>query len=99
VNILGFLRALEEAIPPPPNCHHALVRCHYGSDEAGWTEKLAVQVNVDGTFHAFFIDDADQAKLPEELAVQIASELAKPMANAQHGVGIGQFVTTQRESP
>lgn len=97
MNVLDFLRALELAIPPPPNCHHVLARCHYGSDTVGWDEKLAVQVNVAGTFHAFFLDDADQAKPSEKLADEIATELAKSMPNVQHGVAKGQFMVADAQ--
>jgi hypothetical protein len=43
--LIDLLKALEAVIPPPRNCHHALTFASYGSDEAGWTDQLAVQIN------------------------------------------------------
>lgn len=80
--LLIFLKALESRIPPPPYCHHALTYAQYGSDEAGWEEKLALQINAGGKFHCFFIEPGDFEK-GDGLIAEIAEGLAKDMPNAQ----------------
>jgi hypothetical protein len=57
--ILYFLKQMERAFPPPANCHHGLTYSQFGSDAAGWKERLALQINKDGKFWCFFIDDQD----------------------------------------
>jgi hypothetical protein len=46
--ILEFLKRLEDVIPPPTNCHHAITYAQHGSDLEGWTDKLAVHVHAPG---------------------------------------------------
>jgi hypothetical protein len=89
--LIDLLRAVEKAIPPPKNCHHALVAAKFGSDEVGWQDKLALQVNRDGRFHAFFLDEEDFAKEPKKLAADILALLDEP-GDPQFGVGLGQFI-------
>jgi hypothetical protein len=61
MNILEFLLLLESTVPPPLNCHHVILAAKYGSDKEGWNNRLAVQINVNGKFQCFFLDDADLA--------------------------------------
>jgi len=91
--VLDLLRALEEAVPPPPLCHHALTRARYGSDAAGWSERLALQVNVNGVFLCFFLDPSDLDAPPADLARVIAGlALDPPPPGTQFGVALGQYV-------
>src|SRR5438046_765060 len=73
---LDLLKRLESAVPPPANCHHALNYAQYGSYATRWQEKLALQVNIDGTLHCFLIGPEDDGKSPEELAAEIVAQLA-----------------------
>jgi hypothetical protein len=90
--LLRFLQELERRIPPPANCHHTISCCRYGSDAAGWQEKLALQVNRDSVFHAFFLDEDDCRDLLRTLTV-ICDAMAGPVpANAQLGVASGKYL-------
>ena len=90
--LLDFLRRLEADVPPPPDCHHAITFARYGSDEAGWEDKLALQVNRDGVFHCFFLEESDCLQAPADIAASICTLLAEPTPpNAQLGVGMGQY--------
>lgn len=57
--LIDFLKALEEKFPPPKYCHHVICFARYGSDEDGWEERLALQLNIDHKFQCFFIADRD----------------------------------------
>jgi hypothetical protein len=57
MKLLEFLKQLEKAVPPPDKCHHALMYSQYGSEETKWEDKLCLQVNVNGVFFPFFLDD------------------------------------------
>jgi hypothetical protein len=89
--LIDFLKELERVIPPPEHCHHALTYGQYGSSEAGWEDRLCLQVNKGGTFHCFFIDAKDFDKSVVEFTNEIADCLSKPMFNEQLGVGLGQY--------
>ena len=57
---LDIMKKLEEKIPPPENCHHALHACRYGSDETGWEDQLGLTIVLEGhKFQTFFLDDND----------------------------------------
>lgn len=56
---IDFFRVLEQYIPPPAGCHHALHFAQYGSDDTEWTDRVAVQVNDNDTMHVYFLDDQD----------------------------------------
>lgn len=90
--LLTLMKQLEALVPPPPRCHHAIMYSQFGSDADGWEDKLTVQVNMNGQFHAVFLDAGDFQKSAVELAEAIADSLAEPMPNAQIGVGLGQFI-------
>jgi len=54
MKILDLLLQLEAAAPPiVPHTHHCLMVTKYGSDEIGWTNKLTLQMNVNGNFQSF----------------------------------------------
>jgi hypothetical protein len=91
--LIDFLRVLEQRIQPPRNCHHVITYAQYGSDDEGWNEKLAVQVNDRGNFYAFFIDDDDFSAPPDALAEEIAMLHAKQLAerDRQKSVALGQY--------
>jgi hypothetical protein len=65
--IIELLKAIEAAIPPPSNCHHCLTYAKYGSDSEGWTGKLALQLNREGKFYCFFLEESDLAPEAEDL--------------------------------
>lgn len=65
---------------------------HYGSDVEGWEEKLGLQINVLGVFHAFFLDEEDFDKSPELLSDELFDLLKQKNPAAQLGVALGQFV-------
>ena len=93
--LIAFLRELERVVPPPTNCHHALMYAQYGSDEAGWTDKLALQINHTGRFLCLFIDEGDFDRTPEELVAQVVKELQRGFDEGfewQVGVGPGRFI-------
>ena len=94
--LIDFLKALEEAIPPPAHCHHALTYARYGSNEEGWKDKLALQINDAGVFKCFFLDDVDFSNsMPEngfDLIIQEIVTYIKSDIGAQLGIGLGQYV-------
>jgi hypothetical protein len=81
--LLEFLKELESAIPPPPMCHHAITFAKYGSDEHGWQEKLALQINHGGLFHCFFLETDDFDKPINILVTEIVRGLSVDMPSAQ----------------
>lgn len=89
-SLIELLKKIESAIPPPEKCHHALTFAQYGSDEAGWEDKLCLQVNIGGKFQQFFLDDEDLANpnLPQE----IGECVEHPSEETQFGVSMGQFL-------
>lgn len=89
--LLDFLKELEKVIPPPENCHHALTFAQYGSSECGWDDRLALQVNIAGTFSCVFLSAADLEKSVVELTEEIRAILRAPTENAQLGVSFGQY--------
>lgn len=91
--LIKFLKELEAAIPPPENCHHAITFARFGSDVAGWHDKLALQVNSGGVFTCFFLEDEDLNKSPRQLVSDVASELSIPNDTLQLGVGFGQYTS------
>lgn len=68
--LMSFLKRLEEEIPPAPKCHHAMTFARYGSDDTGWAEQLAIQVNDSGRFYTFFLDEGD-LEAPEATIAEI----------------------------
>lgn len=83
--LLRFLMDLEKAVPPPEDGHHALTHARYGSNETGWEDKLALQVNRNGELHCFFLVGKDMEE-PERVISEIVEELSKPTPlNAQLG--------------
>ena len=81
--LIAFGKALEAAIPPAPKCHHALMYAQHGSDAAGWQDKLALQVGVNGKFYCWFLDDGDFETPVDELVATIVADLARMQENAQ----------------
>ena len=73
--LLDFLKRLEAAIPPPPRCHHAITYAQFGSEETGWQDKLAIQINVVGKFPCFFIEPEDEGKSVEQLVAEIVQAM------------------------
>jgi hypothetical protein len=75
--LIDLLKSLESIVAPPPNCHHAITYAKFGSDETEWQDELALQVNKDGEFLCFFLDDEDFAQKPEEVANKIGTIILK----------------------
>lgn len=70
--LLQFLEKLEELIPPPKNCHHAICLSPKGyTEDSGGKATLTVQINSNGKFATFFLDEGDFKSDPEELAGRI----------------------------
>lgn len=89
--LISLLKELEQRVPPPVNCHHCITFAQFGSDSAGWTDKLALQINRDGQFVCLFLDCSDLEKQPSELVSAILEELTRLPQNVQIGVGVGQY--------
>lgn len=91
--LIDLLKGLEAEVPPPPRCHHAITYAKYDSDEAGWTDKLALQVYYNGKFFCFFIDDDDLADNLQRTIAFVKESLASPeiVASMQQGVAQGQY--------
>lgn len=92
--IMRFLKLLEENIPPPERCHHVITFAQFGSDETGWNDRLALQVNDQGKFYCFFLDDEDFTLDPEHLVLGVMANLVKAKDDpaTQFGVQLGQFL-------
>lgn len=95
--MLGLLKALEFAVPPPPNCHHCVTYARFGSDAEGWGDRLALQINREGKFYCFFLDDLDLPYDPDDgdlqcVVAKIVLLLQVPDASFQLGVGPGRYV-------
>lgn len=92
--LIDLLKALEAAVPPPALCHHAITYAQYGSDETGWEDRLAIQVNRGGKFQCLFLDDGD-FRIPAAFVVaEIVKVLSVP--GGQPGVAFGQHVDAER---
>ena len=90
--LIDMLKRLEFLVPPPAHCHHAITYAQFGSDKTEWQDRLAVQVNVDGKFLCFFLDDEDFHQEAEAVANEIAELIRKGTAGMQLGVGAGQYL-------
>jgi hypothetical protein len=90
--LLDFLKGLESVIPPPANCHHVITFAQYGSDQDGWEDRLALQVNVGGKFYCFFFDANDMTQEPRKIIESIGELLKSADATAQFGVSCGQYL-------
>jgi hypothetical protein len=89
--LIDMLKRLEFLVPPPENCHHAITFARFGSDDTEWQDRLALQVNQDGTFHCFFLQDEDLHQKPEDIANEVA-ELLRKGPSGQLGVAFGQYL-------
>lgn len=91
--LMRFLKRLEELIPPPANCHHCITYAQFGSDETGWADQLAIQINRDGKFYCLFLDETDLCDDPWQLAASCEAHMlfAHP-GNTQIGVSTGQYI-------
>jgi hypothetical protein len=89
--LIDFLKLLERELPPPANCHHGIGYAQFGSDSTGWEDRLALQINVGGVFHCFFLDEADFEKTPARLVTEVVTEMKKS-GNFQEGISLGRYV-------
>jgi hypothetical protein len=76
--LIVLLKELERALPPPPKCHHSMMYAQYGSDADGWEDRLLLQVNYNGMFHPFFLDEEDFEKSASELVGELVNFLRQP---------------------
>jgi len=85
--LLEFLKALEAAIPPPQG-HHAITFCRYGSDSDGWEAKLGLHIRMPKDFmkgdrtegtkgesQTFFLDGDDLDQPTEKLVAEIVHQV------------------------
>lgn len=79
--LIGFLRRLEQVVPPPENCHHAICLTSFKHNELS----LSVQVNTDGKFATFLLEKDDLSGDPEELADRIFASVET--SRYKHEVG------------
>lgn len=92
--LIDFLKQLESAVPPPPNCHHCLTYAQYGSDKDGWQDRLALHINVDGKFHCLFLDENDFAHGVAALVATVSGIIAQPPPpGTQFSVAAGQYTS------
>lgn len=91
--LMAVLKGLEISIPPPPNCHHVICYARYGSDEHGWEDRLALQVNRNGRFYCLFIGDDDFDQPASLFIADVVEQMNRPLDRfVQEGVGPGRFV-------
>jgi hypothetical protein len=92
--LIDLLKGLEASVPPPPNCHHAITYAKHGSDEDGWTDKLALQVNHNRKFYCFFLEEDDLPNDPQRIIGEVQKALSSPevIATLQEGVALGQYL-------
>lgn len=69
--IMEFLKLLESALPPPEGAHHSITFAQYGSDDAGWDDRLALGLREGGTTRIVFLEDGDLERPPSELVTEI----------------------------
>ena len=92
--LINLLKELELRVPPPPNCHHCITYAQFGSDKTGWEDRLALQVNRDGKFRCFFLDEDDLLGHPHRIIEFIEKSYTNPdpTFTPQEGVGTGQYI-------
>ena len=90
--LVDVLKGLEAAIPPSKNGHHAITFARYGSDEAGWNDKLALQINDNGIFRCFFLDEDDLDRMPEQIIAEVKAILSESFPQEQLGISGVQYV-------
>jgi hypothetical protein len=90
--LINLLKLLEKAIPPPSHCHHAITYAQHGSNYAGYEDKLAIQVNVDGMFICLFLDEEDFEKDVHVLIADIVKWINADGQTPQLGVALGQYI-------
>jgi len=92
--MIELLKAIEDAIPPPANCHHSITYAKHGNESDGWVDKLALQVNREGKFYCFFLEENDldyNFKNIEYLVAELVQQLTLPDSSFQMGAITGQF--------
>jgi hypothetical protein len=93
--MIELLKAIEAAIPPPANCHHCVTCAKHGSDSEGWTDKLALQVNREGKFYCFFLEENDlayDAANIQSFVAELVRQMELPDSSFQMGVGLGRYL-------
>jgi hypothetical protein len=53
------------------------------------------QINSNGTFHCFFLDDDDFAGTPADVISKLTQLSLTPSSNAQFGAGPGQYLSEE----
>lgn len=76
--LLQLLKTLEQRLPPPAG-HHTISYAQYGSDTAGWDDRLALHVRRPTEVVTLFLDDADLEKPIDQLVDDIVRECRGPV--------------------
>lgn len=85
--LINLLKELEKSFPPHAGCHHAFTYAQFGSDEAGWSDRLLLTMSIvkfDGLgaqqseFQVLFIDEGDFEKPMPDLIRDIRVALTSP---------------------
>lgn len=76
--LIEFLKQLETALPPPPHCQHSISYARYGSDDQGWDDKLALNINDGGMFDVLLFDDDDFSGTPAQLVKAVLLQKGMP---------------------
>jgi hypothetical protein len=71
--LMTLLNSLETALPPPAGAHHAITAARYGSEGAGWDDRLALHLMLDGERVTLFLDDDDFASSTDALVAEIVA--------------------------
>jgi hypothetical protein len=93
--LLDLLKRMEFLVSPPEHCHHVISYAQYGSDEAGWEDNIALQVNYDGKFLCFFLFDDDFEKSGAQVADEIAELMRDGTQGMQLGIAQGQYLASK----
>jgi len=72
-SILSMLKELERRFPPVSGGHHGIHAAEYGSEEIGFTPKLALSLCLPTGFRTYFLDEGDT---PEVIIDYISKNLS-----------------------
>ena len=84
--LLGLLKGIEEAVPPPRGNHHTISYNRYGNEEDGWEDKLGLHIirrAPTWTTRTMFLEPADFSKSWDVLVEELVKLLADGDREAQ----------------
>ena len=70
-HLVAFLKELEAQIPPAQDRRHVLHHGSYGSELAGWKDKLCLTLNVHGKPVLLFLEEGDLGKPIPQLVAEV----------------------------